>query len=176
MTGLSLGQWKLQEDAPQPHYLLHVIELFRLLAPGHHAVVPQLRQADCGYLGEKFPAEVATISRTVCLSRKLCHGELGHALVICLNHGRCVCWGHLRWVFQSRRGPVAAVLYGLMLLGGIVMVFTYKTTSSSLACGVHEHVHYRRPRHARARLPWTSVERKTSESPWALSLSMRVRQ
>lgn len=30
-------------------------------------------------------------------------------------------------VFQSRRGPVAAVLYGLMLLGGIVMVFTYKT-------------------------------------------------
>jgi OPA family glycerol-3-phosphate transporter-like MFS transporter len=30
-------------------------------------------------------------------------------------------------VFQSRRGPVAAVLYIGMVLGGILMVFTYKT-------------------------------------------------
>ena len=30
-------------------------------------------------------------------------------------------------VFQSRRGPVAGVLYGGMLLGGIVMAFTFKT-------------------------------------------------
>ena len=29
-------------------------------------------------------------------------------------------------VFQSRRGPVAAVLYGLMLLGAIVLTFTYQ--------------------------------------------------
>lgn len=30
-------------------------------------------------------------------------------------------------VFQSRRGPVAAVLYGGMLIGAIVMAFTYET-------------------------------------------------
>jgi len=30
-------------------------------------------------------------------------------------------------VFQSRRGPVAALLYGTMLVGGIVLTFTYKT-------------------------------------------------
>ncbi|MDP6944668.1 MAG: MFS transporter, partial [Myxococcota bacterium] len=30
-------------------------------------------------------------------------------------------------VFQSRRGPVAGILYGAMLLGSIVMVFTYQT-------------------------------------------------
>jgi OPA family glycerol-3-phosphate transporter-like MFS transporter len=30
-------------------------------------------------------------------------------------------------VFQSRRGPVAAILYGGMLLGSIVMAFTYQT-------------------------------------------------
>ncbi len=30
-------------------------------------------------------------------------------------------------VFQSRRGPVAAVLYGVLLLGAIVMIFTYQT-------------------------------------------------
>ena len=30
-------------------------------------------------------------------------------------------------VFQSRRGPVAALLYGGMLVGAIVMVFTYQT-------------------------------------------------
>ena len=30
-------------------------------------------------------------------------------------------------VFGSRRGPVAAILYGLMLLGGIVLVFAYQT-------------------------------------------------
>ena len=30
-------------------------------------------------------------------------------------------------VFQSRRGPVAAILYGIMLVGGIVLVFAYKT-------------------------------------------------
>jgi OPA family glycerol-3-phosphate transporter-like MFS transporter len=30
-------------------------------------------------------------------------------------------------VFQSRRGPVAAILYGIMLLGGIVLVFAYQT-------------------------------------------------
>jgi len=30
-------------------------------------------------------------------------------------------------VFQSRRGPVAAILYAVMLVGGIVLVFTYKT-------------------------------------------------
>jgi OPA family glycerol-3-phosphate transporter-like MFS transporter len=29
-------------------------------------------------------------------------------------------------VFQSRRGPVAAVLYGVMLLGSLVLVFTYQ--------------------------------------------------
>lgn len=30
-------------------------------------------------------------------------------------------------VFHSRRGPVAAVLYGMMLLGGILLAFTYTT-------------------------------------------------
>ncbi len=30
-------------------------------------------------------------------------------------------------VFQSRRGPVAGILYGGMLLGAVVMVFTYQT-------------------------------------------------
>ena len=30
-------------------------------------------------------------------------------------------------VFQSRRGPVAAILYGIMLLGGVVLVFAYQT-------------------------------------------------
>jgi OPA family glycerol-3-phosphate transporter-like MFS transporter len=30
-------------------------------------------------------------------------------------------------VFQSRRGPVAGILYGGMLIGAIVMVFTYQT-------------------------------------------------
>ena len=30
-------------------------------------------------------------------------------------------------VFQSRRGPVAAILYGGMLIGSIVMTFTYQT-------------------------------------------------
>ncbi len=30
-------------------------------------------------------------------------------------------------VFQSRRGPVAGILYGGMLIGSIVMVFTYQT-------------------------------------------------
>jgi len=30
-------------------------------------------------------------------------------------------------VFQSRRGPVAGVLYGIMLVGAIVMTFTYTT-------------------------------------------------
>ena len=30
-------------------------------------------------------------------------------------------------VFQSRRGPVAAILYGGMLLGSVVMTFTYQT-------------------------------------------------
>jgi OPA family glycerol-3-phosphate transporter-like MFS transporter len=30
-------------------------------------------------------------------------------------------------VFQSRRGPVAAILYGGMLVGSIVMTFTYQT-------------------------------------------------
>jgi OPA family glycerol-3-phosphate transporter-like MFS transporter len=30
-------------------------------------------------------------------------------------------------VFQSRRGPVAAILYGVMLLGGVTLVFTYQT-------------------------------------------------
>ncbi len=30
-------------------------------------------------------------------------------------------------VFKSRRGPVAAVLYGLMLLGAVVLCFTYDT-------------------------------------------------
>ena len=32
-------------------------------------------------------------------------------------------------VFKSRRGPVAAVLYGMMLLGGIVLCFTYQTSA-----------------------------------------------
>ncbi len=32
-------------------------------------------------------------------------------------------------VFQSRRGPVAGLLYGLMLLGAILMVFTYQTSA-----------------------------------------------
>jgi len=31
-------------------------------------------------------------------------------------------------VFDSRRGPVAAVLYGVMLLGGVVTFFTYETS------------------------------------------------
>ena len=30
-------------------------------------------------------------------------------------------------LFQSRRGPVAAVLYGLMLLGSVVLIFAYHT-------------------------------------------------
>ena len=30
-------------------------------------------------------------------------------------------------VFQSRRGPVAAILYGVMLLGGVALVFAYQT-------------------------------------------------
>lgn len=30
-------------------------------------------------------------------------------------------------VFQSRRGPVAAILYGMMLIGGIVLAFFYDT-------------------------------------------------
>jgi len=30
-------------------------------------------------------------------------------------------------VFQSRRGPVAGILYGAMLLGAVVMTFTYQT-------------------------------------------------
>jgi len=30
-------------------------------------------------------------------------------------------------VFQSRRGPVAGLLYGVMLLGAVVLVFTYET-------------------------------------------------
>jgi len=30
-------------------------------------------------------------------------------------------------VFQSRRGPVAAILYGVMLVGSITLVFTYQT-------------------------------------------------
>jgi OPA family glycerol-3-phosphate transporter-like MFS transporter len=30
-------------------------------------------------------------------------------------------------VFQSRRGPVAAILYGIMLVGGITLVFAYQT-------------------------------------------------
>ena len=29
--------------------------------------------------------------------------------------------------FQSRRGPVAAVLYGVLLLGAVVLIFTYQT-------------------------------------------------
>ncbi len=48
-------------------------------------------------------------------------------------------------VFQSRRGPVAGILYGGMLVGGIVMVFTYQTAflpwlvvlMSMLVIGVH---------------------------------------
>lgn len=31
-------------------------------------------------------------------------------------------------VFDSRRGPVAAVLYGIMLVGGVVTLFTYETS------------------------------------------------
>ena len=31
-------------------------------------------------------------------------------------------------VFQSRRGPVAAILYGIMLAAGIVLCFTYETS------------------------------------------------
>lgn len=31
-------------------------------------------------------------------------------------------------VFDSRRGPVAAVLYGMMLVGGVVTLFTYETS------------------------------------------------
>jgi MFS transporter, OPA family, glycerol-3-phosphate transporter len=30
-------------------------------------------------------------------------------------------------IFKSRRGPVAALLYGVMLIGGIVLTFVYKT-------------------------------------------------
>jgi OPA family glycerol-3-phosphate transporter-like MFS transporter len=34
-------------------------------------------------------------------------------------------------VFKSRRGPVAALLYGLMLVCSIILVFTYKTSAVS---------------------------------------------
>jgi MFS transporter, OPA family, glycerol-3-phosphate transporter len=34
-------------------------------------------------------------------------------------------------VFKSRRGPVAAMLYGLMLVCSIILVFTYKTSAVS---------------------------------------------
>jgi len=30
-------------------------------------------------------------------------------------------------VFQSRRGPVAAILYGILLIGGVTLVFAYQT-------------------------------------------------
>jgi OPA family glycerol-3-phosphate transporter-like MFS transporter len=48
-------------------------------------------------------------------------------------------------LFQSRRGPVTAVLYGIMVLGGVVTLFTYDTsligpvtiTMSMAVIGVH---------------------------------------
>lgn len=37
-------------------------------------------------------------------------------------------------VFQSRRGPVSAVLYGVMVLGGVVTLFSYETSLIGPMC------------------------------------------
>jgi OPA family glycerol-3-phosphate transporter-like MFS transporter len=86
------------------------------------------KQTDCGYLTEKFPGEVATITEQ-CLPFKESFVMENWGMLLCCAGimGGVIAGVISDRVFQSRRGPVAAVLYGTMLLGAIVMVFTYKT-------------------------------------------------
>ena len=86
------------------------------------------KQTDCGYLAENFPTETATIAGQCMPFKESFVMENWGMLLCCAGIMGGVIAGVISdRVFQSRRGPVAAVLYGTMLLGAIVMVFTYKT-------------------------------------------------
>ena len=81
-------------------------------------------------------------------------------------------------VFQSRRGPVAAILYLGVTLGSVVLLFTYQIPAIEFLgvklsvpgvmailismCVIGVHGMLRRP-------PWTLVDVKMSGSPWGLS-------
>lgn len=86
------------------------------------------KQTDCGYLGDKFPEQTALFAETCQPFKESFVMENWGMLLCCAGIMGGVFAGVISdRVFQSRRGPVAAVLYGLMLVGGIVMVFTYQT-------------------------------------------------
>ena len=86
------------------------------------------KQTDCGYLTENFPTETVTIAEQCMPFKESFVMENWGMLLCCAGIMGGVIAGVISdRVFQSRRGPVAAVLYGTMLLGAIVMTFTYKT-------------------------------------------------
>jgi OPA family glycerol-3-phosphate transporter-like MFS transporter len=111
------------DDGPQ----LKAIDVFKMMLGQPVIITIALIEFCSGFLRQAIMQWFRTFSKQVGVTDSFVYDNWG-MLLCCAGIMGGVTAGIISdRVFQSRRGPVAGLLYGVMLAGSVVMVFTYKT-------------------------------------------------
>lgn len=124
------GDSKIGEEGPK----LSVLQVFKLLFSQRVIVIISLIEFCSGFLRQSIMQYMYIYAK-----------ETGHSgNFVFANWGVFLCCAGILGgifagvisdrVFQSRRGPVSAVLYGIMVVGGVVTLFTYETSLIGPMC------------------------------------------
>jgi hypothetical protein len=130
-----------RDDGPR----LGVVAIFKKMLSNPVILTIALIEFCSGFLRQAIMQWYRTFSKQVGLTDNFVYQNWGMLLCCAGIAGGIVAGLISDRVFGSRRGPVAAVLYGGMLAGGILLTFTYDTNAlgpimvvmSMLIIGVH---------------------------------------
>jgi OPA family glycerol-3-phosphate transporter-like MFS transporter len=130
-----------RDDGPR----LGVVAIFKKMLSNPVILTIALIEFCSGFLRQAIMQWYRTFSKQVGLTENFVYENWGMLLCCAGIAGGIVAGLISDRVFGSRRGPVAAVLYGGMLAGGILLTFTYDTNAlgpimvvmSMLIIGVH---------------------------------------
>jgi OPA family glycerol-3-phosphate transporter-like MFS transporter len=112
------------DDGPQ----LGAVQVFKMMLSQPIIVTIALIEFCSGFLRQAIMQWFRTFSKQVGATDSFVYDNWGMLLCCAGILGGVMAGVISDRVFQSRRGPVAGLLYGIMLIGAVVMVFTYKTT------------------------------------------------
>lgn len=117
------------DDGPQ----LGAIEVFKMMMRNPVIVTIALIEFCSGFLRQAIMQWYRTFAKqtdsVLHLKGDFVYENWGMLLCIAGISGGVIAGIISDRMFQSRRGPVAGLLYGVMLIGGVVLFFTYKTSS-----------------------------------------------
>jgi OPA family glycerol-3-phosphate transporter-like MFS transporter len=124
LTNFDPGDSRVGEDGPR----MNVWQVFRLMFSQRVIVIISLIEFCSGYLRQSIMQYMPLYAKQTGRGEEFVFENWGVFLCCAGILGGMFAGVISDRVFDSRRGPVSAVLYGIMVLGGIVTIFTYDSS------------------------------------------------